>query len=1129
MHKTAMTMGVLVMMIATVAGTALAIPPEAINYQGVLRDAAGNPLDGSHDMVFRYYSADSGGTFYLMEEHLDPAGGGTGQVTVTGGLFNVALGTGDLVDVTGGAITTLGDVFTQSDVWLEVQVGSEILSPRIHVRGAPYAINSSRLDGKAADGFLDTSPFAQTKLGTLTVDASTAASYGIESSSPVGGGRFLDTDESGEARVGYQDFGVWGSGDNAGGYFTSSSATGQASIGYGNRGIDASGSYSGGAFSNTVTGVWTELALDDRGVSTNGTIHTADSIQADQNLSVAGHATVASLRTTDVASIYLNEDGPDGDATIYFYDAGAPDAAYLRWRNYSERFEINKGLRSPYAIWGSEFRDSNLSDYFLDPSNFHISGEFAGDLAIGQHAGDDNDTLYFDQQAAYLRWQDANARFEINAPLFVQGGLQSDSGLNLDHPDLYLNQDGPDSDSSIYFHEGTATGARLFWNDASDRFEFSHELRVPDLVVGTAFYDHDNTAFYVNPGSSEFSAVLAGGLIIGHGSGTDADRIQFDQQAEYLQWNDSKTRFEFSDELALSGPLQTGWTAGTSVAYNRIGATAAVWEDIRNADDLFVSDDLELGGELALSKVIRMEAQETTGADADQAIYFYDEGSPTSNFIQWDDVSSITCGTIGTIASGFRWSIKDNIDSGWVFSNGTDYEVVIDEFGNVEMDGSLHQSGSCDLAETFFGPEGLDAGTVVVLDPDRLEGVRQSTQTKDPTVAGVVTTRPGVLLSGPSADAYPVWEELEEVGRMLADLPPSTVKTSLDQDDEIVSMDEAATDLEYRRKALEQRSLELETELDNWQRGNVAVALVGRVPVKADASYGPIRKGDFLTTSATPGHAQVLDGPGPYLGIAMDDLDAGTGEVLVFLEKGWYGGTATGIEEPAEDTPPVIAEVQEMDAGLRIVLDRDRNDRATFSVTRDGGDGIASEVFRVDEQGNVFATGSFRPAAMDMAEFHPVSQPVEPGDVLVADRQSPGRMTLGRLASDPAVVGIVSTEPGVLLGSGLQQIVEADPELAAAFDIARATGDSEEEARLWSEAEARFRRGHAAIALSGTVPCKVDAGYGSIEVGDLLTVSPTAGHAMRAADPAPQGTVLGKALEPLDTGTGTIQVLVMMR
>jgi hypothetical protein len=66
------------------------------------------------------------------------------------------------------------------------------------------------------------------------------------------------------------------------------------------------------------------------------------------------------------------------------------------------------------------------------------------------------------------------------------------------------------------------------------------------------------------------------------------------------------------------------------------------------------------------------------------------------------------------------------------------------------------------------------------------------------------------------------------------------------------------------------------------------------------------------------------------------------------------------------------------------------------------------------------------------------------------------------------------------------------------------------------------------VATSGIVTCRADAGYGAIAVGDLLTTSRTPGHAMRAESAAP-GTILGKALEPLDYGTGTIKTLVMLR
>ncbi len=66
------------------------------------------------------------------------------------------------------------------------------------------------------------------------------------------------------------------------------------------------------------------------------------------------------------------------------------------------------------------------------------------------------------------------------------------------------------------------------------------------------------------------------------------------------------------------------------------------------------------------------------------------------------------------------------------------------------------------------------------------------------------------------------------------------------------------------------------------------------------------------------------------------------------------------------------------------------------------------------------------------------------------------------------------------------------------------------------------------MAMVGIVPCKVSAENGPIRPGDLLVTSATPGHAMRDEDPR-VGTVLGKALEALDAGTGSIRVLVTLQ
>ena len=74
------------------------------------------------------------------------------------------------------------------------------------------------------------------------------------------------------------------------------------------------------------------------------------------------------------------------------------------------------------------------------------------------------------------------------------------------------------------------------------------------------------------------------------------------------------------------------------------------------------------------------------------------------------------------------------------------------------------------------------------------------------------------------------------------------------------------------------------------------------------------------------------------------------------------------------------------------------------------------------------------------------------------------------------------------------------------------------------------RNARQPIALLGKVFCKVDAQFGAIEVGDLLTTSPTPGHAMKTINPAEAlGAVLGKALRPFRDGTGLIPILVALQ
>ena len=149
-------------------------------------------------------------------------------------------------------------------------------------------------------------------------------------------------------------------------------------------------------------------------------------------------------------------------------------------------------------------------------------------------------------------------------------------------------------------------------------------------------------------------------------------------------------------------------------------------------------------------------------------------------------------------------------------------------------------------------------------------------------------------------------------------------------------------------------------------------------------------------------------------------------------------------------------------------------------------------------QGDVEVTGDIRLTNADCAEDFDIceTEQIEPGTVMVLGEA--GKLEQSQKAYDKRVAGVVSGagdyKPGIVL-------------------------DKQKSSNI-----------RKPIALLGKVYCKVDAGHGAIEIGDLLTTSPTPGHAMKADDPLKAfGTVIGKAIRPLAEGQGLIPILIALQ
>ncbi len=163
---------------------AAATPPALVNYQGVLRDGTGAPQAGSFDMVFRFYNLVTAGTLLLTDTH--NAAAPSGQVAVANGLFTAQLGAGTL---TAGSEPNLAEVFRDNAaVWLEIQVGTETLAPRIRVLASAYAQNAATLQGSVnVDAWGGVEIVKASDGGNLTVASPGIVEVNLENNSDTPG------------------------------------------------------------------------------------------------------------------------------------------------------------------------------------------------------------------------------------------------------------------------------------------------------------------------------------------------------------------------------------------------------------------------------------------------------------------------------------------------------------------------------------------------------------------------------------------------------------------------------------------------------------------------------------------------------------------------------------------------------------------------------------------------------------------------------------------------------------------------------------------------------------------------------------------------------------------------------
>jgi hypothetical protein len=232
----------------------------------------------------------------------------------------------------------------------------------------------------------------------------------------------------------------------------------------------------------------------------------------------------------------------------------------------------------------------------------------------------------------------------------------------------------------------------------------------------------------------------------------------------------------------------------------------------------------------------------------------------------------------------------------------------------------------------------------------------------------------------------------------------------------------------------------------------------------------------------------------------------GGGSAVVGLQM-LAQGTGSGVWSEASGLGNGISAFQKNQAssGSGLYAECQGNGNAVHAkVNNFNGEGAALLAEHIGNKtagffkGDIIVTGDVSFPGMDCAEeFVVVDTAVEPGTLMVIGVD--GVLEPASRPYDRRVAGVVAGagdfRPGIVMGKNQHGAAPARP-----------------------------------IALVGRVWCRADAGHGAIGVGDLLTSSPTPGHAMKASDPQRAfGAVIGKAMAPLDTGFGLVPILIALQ
>jgi len=1110
--------------------------------------------------------------------------GSNGQVlTVSNG--GVAWGSAGAGDLTQSAaddryVNTSGDTMTGSltvhgTISGSTLSGAYVSAERVHASTSITSSGTLSVDGAAVlASTLSVS-------GNITLNGVT---YTFPYSDGTATGKVLKTDGAGNL--------VWSNDIDTGGAGTLNTSTGSLhtffQTEFDERFVNTSGDTMTGALTiKRVSGTYQNLLTVSGGriiVQTTAPNNSIDLIHVSGgSLAVSGNgnfsgALLAVGNISTRGDFTLNIDQTAANVTITFGSDSTNET--LRWLNNEDRFEFSDDVHVTGSLTTSGALIATSTSLFKADLIIN-SDSGAADAVLTFGSDGTNETITFINSEDVFEFSDD---LNVTGRLAVSGALVVEAGQT-----VTLNS----VTYTFPYSDGTATG-KVLKTDGAGNLVWSND----NNDGGSGLSYADAVSYFVDDsgdtmtGSLDVKGNLSGIILhardVLSSSGTldivgsmftnadltlndDADSndvtITFDSDstAETFKWLNAEDRFEFSDDVHVTGSLATSGAliveAGQTVTLNSVtytfpysdGTASGKVLHTDGAGNLVWSDDDGAGAGLTYSEAVG---------------YFVDDSGDTMTGALTIKRVSGTYQNLLTVSGGriiVQTTAPNNsidlihVSGGSLAVSGNgNFSGALLVVGNIVSRGNLTLNEDQTAADTIltFGSDGTNETITFINSEDVFEFSDDLNVTGRLAVSGALIVEAGqtVTLNGVTY-TFP-YSDGTATGKVLKTDGAGNLVWSNDNNDGGSGLSYADAVSYFVDDSGDTMTGALTIKRVSGTYQNLLTVSGGRIVVQ---TTNPDNSVDLIHVSggslAVSGNASVSGAllvvgniqsrgtiSGAYLhassgittsgGLIIERVAAGTGILVEQTQSGVPLVALDGYARPgtASGSPHIIFGYQGLfdvkmyrnetgslwvssNTGNTLVVRTEMSDGTdALQVISNGGD----VEFRVQANGQVRADGTFTGGGADYAEyFYASDSDLVSGDVVCLDLEREGTVQRCRRSADSNVMGIISTQPAFVGNKFGDFDGIAIPQTALVGLIGQVPAKAIVEATKDAPAAVGKKETNESTEFDGR-----------IRVGDSLTPAAKPGYVRKAEPGEP---TVGVALQKLESGEGVIEVLISRR